>query len=199
LRGMMSDGSVERLYLCSRSGSFRRSEGNDQPSWRLPDRAKPGGHANLRSRVDSMHPLQSLNAHRLPAAEIVALEPLVFSHGYSCGHTMWTDVADRLPDFERWLFDWPGAGRAEPDTYDPSRHAHLEGYADDLLALVRSISQEVVTVVAHSVAASIAMLARTSPLPATDPRHTIAVFPAGASPLRWRLRPGHNVGTSRPT
>jgi sigma-B regulation protein RsbQ len=105
-----------------------------------------------------MHPLQSLNARRLPASEIVASEPLVFAHGYGCDQTIWTDVTDRLPDFERWLFDWPGAGRAEPEAYDPSRHAHLEGYADDLLALVRSISQKAVTVVAHSVAASIAML-----------------------------------------
>jgi sigma-B regulation protein RsbQ len=141
-----------------------------------------------------MHPLQSLNAQHLPASDIVTAEPLVFAHGYGCDQTMWADVSVRLPDFERWLFDWPGAGRAEPDAYDPSRHAHLEGYADDLLAVIRSISNQAVTVVAHSVAASIAMLAAVRE-PALF-RRLILVTP---SPCFLRELPHYDGGFDRLT
>lgn len=102
---------------------------------------------------------RSLNAKRLPSALSADTPPLVFAHGYGCDQTLWHSVVAQLPQWDRWLFDWPGAGRAEPAAYDPLRHASLEGYADDLLALLEAIGTGEATVVAHSVAASIAMLA----------------------------------------
>jgi sigma-B regulation protein RsbQ len=87
------------------------------------------------------------------------LTPVVFAHGYGCDQTLWHEVVAKLPECDRWLFDWPGAGQAAVSAYDPVRHASLDGYADDLLALLDVISDGEATVVAHSVAASIAMLA----------------------------------------
>lgn len=105
-------------------------------------------------------PLLTLNAQCLRSASADVGRPsLVFAHGYGCDQTMWHDVVAQLPGWDRWLFDWPGAGQAERTAYDPVRHAHLEGYADDLLGLIDAIGAQDVVVVAHSVAASVAMLA----------------------------------------
>jgi sigma-B regulation protein RsbQ len=72
---------------------------------------------------------------------------------------MWQEVAQALPDTRRVLFDWPGAGQSDPAAYDAERHATLEGYADDLLALLDELDLHDAVVVGHSVAASIAALA----------------------------------------
>jgi sigma-B regulation protein RsbQ len=138
--------------------------------------------------------LQSLNAHRLPAHVTPTSGPLVFAHGYGCDQTIWTDVSAQLPDYERWLFDWPGAGRANPHVYDPQRHAHLEGYADDLLALIRRMDVGAVTVVAHSVAASIAMLAAVR-----EPHHFRRLILVTPSPCFLRDLPHYDGGFDQVT
>jgi sigma-B regulation protein RsbQ len=84
---------------------------------------------------------------------------LVLAHGYGCDQRMWLPVANALPNYRRTLFDWPGAGRAHPTAYCPTRHASLDGYADDLLALLNALGVPQPVVVAHSVACSIAALA----------------------------------------
>jgi sigma-B regulation protein RsbQ len=84
---------------------------------------------------------------------------LLFAHGYGCDQTLWHEVAQALPLTRRFFFDWPGAGGADPAAYDPSRHADLEGYADDLLVLLDELDLHDVVIVGHSVAASIGLLA----------------------------------------
>lgn len=104
--------------------------------------------------------LSLLNVRTLDPADASRSAPtLLFAHGYGCDQSMWRDVCAALPEFRRVLFDWPGAGQADPEAYDPERHAALEGYADDLEALVDEMALERVVVVAHSVAASVAMIA----------------------------------------
>lgn len=101
------------------------------------------------------HPL---NLKVLPAAAAGATT-IVFAHGYGCDQSMWQEVAQALPDTRRVLFDWPGAGQADPSAYDAQRHSTLEGYADDLLALLEELDLHDAVVVGHSVAASIVALA----------------------------------------
>ncbi|MDP2005463.1 MAG: alpha/beta hydrolase [Rubrivivax sp.] len=102
------------------------------------------------------HPL---NLNVMPARVAAGAPTLVFAHGYGCDQGMWHEVAQALPDTQRVLFDWPGAGQADPAAYDARRHATLEGYADDLLALLDELALLDAVVVGHSVAASIAALA----------------------------------------
>lgn len=84
----------------------------------------------------------------------------LFGHGYGCDQTLWHPVARLLSrDARCVLFDWPGAGRAAPEAYDPLRHQALQGYADDLIALLEELALPDVVYVGYSVAASIGVLA----------------------------------------
>lgn len=86
--------------------------------------------------------------------------PMVFAHGFGCDQTMWRLVAPAFEDRYRVvLFDHLGSGRSDLSAYDPVRHASLQGYADDLLALLRGLDLDDVVLVAHSVATMMAVLA----------------------------------------
>lgn len=83
----------------------------------------------------------------------------MFVHGFGCGQDMWRHVA---PEFERdhrvVLFDLPGSGEAAASTYDSARHGRLEGYRDDIIALLDELELRSVVLVGHSVSAMIAVL-----------------------------------------
>ena len=85
---------------------------------------------------------------------------LVFMHGFGCDQNVWRHIT---PDFEKdWrivLFDHIGAGKSDLSQYEPQRYSTLQGYADDLIAIVRELELQEVTVVGHSVSAMIAVLA----------------------------------------
>lgn len=110
-----------------------------------------------RPKVHSMQ--HALNVQVLEAIKPAGAPTLLLAHGYGCDQRMWRQVAEALPETRRILFDWPGAGGADPAAYEPSRHATLDGYADDLLALMTALDLHDAVVVGHSVAASVAALA----------------------------------------
>jgi sigma-B regulation protein RsbQ len=87
---------------------------------------------------------------------------LVLAHGFGCDQHMWRYVHDALA--ERCtvvVFDHAGTGRADPSAWSPDRHRTLDGYADDVVRLCRSLVAEKgpVFFVGHSVSASIGVLA----------------------------------------
>jgi len=86
--------------------------------------------------------------------------PMVFAHGYGCDKNMWRFVA---PEFERdhrvVLFDHVGAGGSDPRAYDPERYASLDGYADDVVAILEELDLRDAVFVGHSVSAMIGVLA----------------------------------------
>lgn len=87
-------------------------------------------------------------------------QPLVFAHGFGCDQQMWRYVAPAFADrFRVVCFDHVGAGGSDPGAYDPERHASLDGYAQDLLEILRELDLRDVVLVAHSVSASIGVLA----------------------------------------
>jgi sigma-B regulation protein RsbQ len=87
-------------------------------------------------------------------------QPMVFAHGFGCDQNMWRLVAPTFADrFRVVLFDFPGAGGADPAAYDPDRHASLQGYAEDVLAILRGLDLRDVVLVGHSVSAMIGALA----------------------------------------
>jgi sigma-B regulation protein RsbQ len=87
-------------------------------------------------------------------------QPIVFAHGYGCDQNMWRFVAPAFEDQYRIvLFDFVGAGRSDLSAYDPRRYGSLQGYAADVVDVVRALDARDVIFVGHSVSAMIGVLA----------------------------------------
>lgn len=85
---------------------------------------------------------------------------LVFAHGFGCDQHVWRHLVHAFEnDWRIVLFDHVGAGRSDLSQYDPDKYATLQGYADDLIDLVRELKLEQPVVVGHSVSSMIAVLA----------------------------------------
>ena len=86
--------------------------------------------------------------------------PMVFAHGFGCDQNMWRFVA---PEFEAThrvvLFDHVGFGESDHAAFSPRRYATLQGYADDLLEILRALELTDVVFVGHSVSSMIGVLA----------------------------------------
>jgi sigma-B regulation protein RsbQ len=86
--------------------------------------------------------------------------PILFAHGFGCDQNMWRFVAPAFEDTHRViLFDHVGAGRSDLSTYDREKYATLDGYADDVLAIVHELDLSDVVFVGHSVSSMIGVLA----------------------------------------
>ncbi|MEO7521751.1 MAG: alpha/beta hydrolase, partial [Gemmatimonas sp.] len=85
---------------------------------------------------------------------------MFFAHGFGCDQNMFRLLT---PQYERRykivLFDLVGAGRSDLGAYDPAKYDTLQGYADDVLELVREFSTGPAIFVGHSVSAMIGVLA----------------------------------------
>jgi sigma-B regulation protein RsbQ len=85
---------------------------------------------------------------------------VLLAHGFGCDQNLWRLVVPRLAqDFRVVLFDHVGAGRSDMSAWSADRYSSLDGYAEDVLLLVRELDLWDVTLVGHSVSASIAVLA----------------------------------------
>lgn len=86
---------------------------------------------------------------------------LLYAHGFGCNQTMWDRVT---PEFEsthrQILFDYVGSGKSDLSAFDARRYSDLNGYAHDILEICDALGLESgVTLVGHSVSATIALLA----------------------------------------
>jgi sigma-B regulation protein RsbQ len=105
-------------------------------------------------------PGEVLRRHAVRIAGNPGGRPMLFVHGFGCDQTLWRFVAPAFePDFRVVTFDYVGAGASDRSAYDPVRYATLDGYAQDLIEICRALELREVVVVAHSVSATIAMLA----------------------------------------
>lgn len=85
---------------------------------------------------------------------------VVLAHGFGCDQNLWRLVTARLvPEFRVVLFDHVGSGASDPAAWDAARYSSLQGYADDVLELVRELDLDDVVFVGHSVAAMMGVLA----------------------------------------
>ncbi|MFN7146914.1 MAG: alpha/beta fold hydrolase, partial [Myxococcota bacterium] len=78
---------------------------------------------------------------------------LLFAHGFGCDQNMWRFLT---PSFERdhriVLFDYVGSGRSDLRAYSPERYGVLDGYAEDILDVRRTLApDDDVVLVGHSV------------------------------------------------
>jgi sigma-B regulation protein RsbQ len=87
-------------------------------------------------------------------------QPIVFAHGYGCDQNMWRFVAPAFEgQYRTVLFDFVGAGGSDLSAYDRQRYGRLEGYAADVLDVVRALDAREVIFVGHSVSAMVGLLA----------------------------------------
>ncbi|WP_039794596.1 alpha/beta fold hydrolase [Nocardia araoensis] len=85
---------------------------------------------------------------------------VVLAHGFGCDQHMWRLVAPVLErDFTVVLFDHVGAGRSDLSAWTASRYSSMDGYVEDVLALLRALELGPVVFVGHSVSATMAVLA----------------------------------------
>ncbi len=104
--------------------------------------------------------------------------PVVLAHGFGCDQNMWRLVT---PSFERdhrvITFDHAGAGGALAEAYDVERHGRLDGYAQDVVDILRALDLREVTFVGHSVSSMIGVLAQIQ-----EPERFAALVLVGPSP-----------------
>src|SRR6185437_12935949 len=85
---------------------------------------------------------------------------MVFAHGFGCDQNMWRFVVPAFEGRHRTvLFDFVGAGGSDLSAYDPRRYSTLDGYALDVVEVIRTLDLRSVIFVGHSVSAMIGVLA----------------------------------------
>jgi sigma-B regulation protein RsbQ len=85
---------------------------------------------------------------------------IVFAHGFGCDQNMWRFLAPVFSDrYKVVLFDLVGSGRSDLTAYDRNKYNSLQGYADDLIEIIKEHSDGPVIFVGHSVSAMIGVIA----------------------------------------
>ena len=98
--------------------------------------------------------------HNVTVAGQLDGQPMLFAHGFGCDQNMWRFVTPRFEDRYRVVaFDHVGAGGSDLAAYDPEKYATLDGYAQDVVEICRSMDLREVVYVGHSVSAMIGVLA----------------------------------------
>lgn len=85
---------------------------------------------------------------------------MVLAHGFGCDQSMWRYLIPSFQgDYRTVLFDHVGSGSSDLSAYDTQKYGSLEGYADDLIEIIREVGGEPVIFVGHSVSAMIGLIA----------------------------------------
>lgn len=84
---------------------------------------------------------------------------LILAHGFGCDQNMWRFMLPVLQDeFHLVLFDYVGSGQSKLADYSTEKYASLEGYAQDIIDIIGALDLHDVTIVGHSVSATVAGL-----------------------------------------
>ena len=84
---------------------------------------------------------------------------LFFAHGFGCDQNMWRMLQPAYAKrYRTVLFDLVGCGMSDLSAYDKKKYDTLQGYADDVLDIVKEFAQGPCVFVGHSVSAMIGML-----------------------------------------
>ena len=87
-------------------------------------------------------------------------QPMLFAHGFGCDQNMWRYITPHFEDDYRIvLFDYVGSGQSDLSAYDAARYGSLEGYARDVLDVVRALDLRDIIFVGHSVSSMVGVLA----------------------------------------
>lgn len=96
------------------------------------------------------------NVNVLPGGD----QTLVYAHGFGCNQDMWASITPAFKDTHtQVLFDYVGSGESDLSAWSKARYETLSGYAEDLIEVCDALDLNEGVVIAHSVSATIAMLA----------------------------------------
>jgi sigma-B regulation protein RsbQ len=85
---------------------------------------------------------------------------ILFAHGFGCDQNAWKFVVDAFTDdYKVVLFDYTGSGRSDIGQYDSGKYSTLDGYAQDVLDICKTLSIKDAIFVGHSVSSMIGILA----------------------------------------
>ncbi|MEZ0604109.1 alpha/beta fold hydrolase [Paraburkholderia sp. IW21] len=85
---------------------------------------------------------------------------MVLAHGFGCDQSMWRYLVPSFHgEYRTVLFDHVGSGASDLSAYDRDKYDSLQGYADDLVEIVKEIADGPVVFVGHSVSAMIGLIA----------------------------------------
>lgn len=85
---------------------------------------------------------------------------MLLAHGFGCDQNMWRFLVPAFQkDYRVVLFDHVGAGKSDLLCYQHNKYSTLEGYADDVLEILRAVKGAPAIFVGHSVSAMIGVLA----------------------------------------
>ena len=85
---------------------------------------------------------------------------MVFAHGFGCDQNMWRLLAPRYASrFTTITFDQVGSGQSDLSAYDRVKYDSLQGYASDVIEILREFAAGPAVFVGHSVGAMIGLLA----------------------------------------
>jgi len=102
---------------------------------------------------------------------------LVLVHGFGCDQSVWDGIRPLLErDFDVISYDLLGCGASDTSAYDRNRYSRLDAHVDDLLTLLRALRIDSTCVLAHSVGATIALLASLA-----NPERFVGLALVGAS------------------
>lgn len=85
---------------------------------------------------------------------------MMLAHGFGCDQSMWRYLAPSFHgEYRTVLFDHVGSGASDLAAYDVDKYDSLEGYANDLIEIIREVAEGPVVFVGHSVSAMIGLIA----------------------------------------
>jgi len=85
---------------------------------------------------------------------------MFFAHGFGCDQNMWRLLAPHYESrYRTVLFDLVGSGGSDLSAYDAVKYGSLQGYADDVVEIVREFTAGPAIFVGHSVSSMIGLLA----------------------------------------
>jgi sigma-B regulation protein RsbQ len=120
-------------------------------------------------------------------------QPMVFAHGFGCDQNMWRFITPAFEnDYRIVLFDYVGSGKSDLSAYDRTRYGTLDGYAEDLLDVCRTLELRDAIVVGHSVSGIVAVLAAKR-----EPRRFAHLILIGPSPRYLNDAPDYVGGFDR--
>lgn len=87
-------------------------------------------------------------------------QPLIFAHGFGCDQNMWRFITPAFMDkYQIILFDYVGSGNSDINAYSSEKYQSLQGYVQDLLDIIETLSLQNSIFVGHSISAMIGLLA----------------------------------------
>ena len=121
------------------------------------------------------------------------VQPILFAHGFGCDQNMWRFITPAFEDdYQIILFDYVGSGKSDIRAYSAERYGTLNGYAQDILDICKTLNLRNAIFIGHSVSSVISMLAAIQ-----HPEYFSRLIFVGPSPCYINQPPDYMGGFER--